>query len=200
VHDLEDGVHAGHVDATVLQDGDVRRELAALARETYSTADPAVLERAAERLASLPFWPERFDGSVRSLVALKRMTSELIARLTSAALSATQEAHGPGPLTRYAADLVVPAESRAECAILKAVADRYVMRREDSRRRQARQREQLTELASALLAAAPGSLEPWLHDAWKSAADDAGRLRVVVDQVASLTDLSALDAWQRWCG
>jgi dGTPase len=198
VHDLEDGIHAGHVDAGVLDDPGVRRELAVLARESYSDAGNAELEAAAETLAALPFWPRRFDGSMTALAALKRMTSELIARLSSAAVAATRDAHGPDPLTRYAADLVVPAESRAECAILKAVADRYVMRREDSRRRQARQREQLGELAEALLAAAPVSLEPWLQQAWKEAADDAARLRVVVDQVASLTDTSALDWWQRW--
>ena len=198
VHDLEDGVHAAHVDPLVLHDADVRSELAALARESYLDVDPAALEAAAETLAGLPFWPRRFDGSMAALAALKRMTSELIARLTAAALAATQAVHGPGPLTRYAADLVVPPDARAECAILKAVADRYVMRREDSRRRQARQREQLAELAGALLNGAPQSLEPWLQQAWAAAPDDAARMRVVVDQVASLTDTSALDWWQRW--
>ena len=198
VHDLEDGVHAAHVDPLVLHDAGVRSELAELARESYLDADPAALETAAETLAGLPFWPRRFDGSMAALAALKRMTSELIARLTSAALAATRATHGPGALTRYAADLVVPPDARAECAILKAVADRYVMRREDSRRRQARQREQLTELVVALLDGAPQSLEPWLQQAWSAAPDDAARMRVVVDQVASLTDTSALDWWQRW--
>jgi dGTPase len=182
----------------VLHDPAVRSELAALARESYSDADTACLEGAAQTLAGLSFWPQRFDGSMRALVELKRMTSELIARLTSAAVAATRAAHGPEPLTRYSADLVVPEAARAECAILKAVADRFVMRREDSRLRQAQEREQLTELATALLAAAPGSLEPWLQDAWAVAPDDAGRLRVVVDQVASLTDTSAEVWWQRW--
>jgi dGTPase len=106
-------------------------------------------------------------------------------------------AAGERALTRYAADLVVPVQARAECAILKAVADRYVMRREDAKRMQARDRERLVELAHALQAAAPDSLEPWLHHAWSSA-DDAARTRVVVDQLASLTDTSALVWWERW--
>ena len=63
---------------------------------------------------------------------------------------------------------------------------------------QARQREQLVELAAALLDAAPASLEPWLRSGWTHAADDAARLRVVVDQVASLTDTSALAWHERW--
>jgi dGTPase len=198
VHDLEDGVHGTLVDPAVLQDTDVRRELAVLARETYSDATADQLEAAAQRLAVLPFWPQDFDGSMRALAGLKRMTSELIARLTSAALAATREAHGDGPLVRYAADLVVPEEARAECAILKSVAAFYVMRRDAARRTQARQREQLGELAAAVLAAAPGSLEPWLQGAWQAAPDDAARLRVVVDQIASLTDTSALAWWERW--
>jgi dGTPase len=200
VHDLEDGVHAGHVDPAVLSDASVRQELAGLARETYSSAPAAELEEAAERLAALAFWPEDFDGSVRALAALKRMTSELIGRLTSTALGATRAAHGDGRLLRYAADLVVPLGVRAECAILKAVADLFVMRRDAALVMQARQREQLAELAAAVLAAAPRSLEPWLREAWAAATDDAARLRVVVDQLASLTDTSALAWWQRWTG
>ncbi|HEU5034442.1 MAG TPA: deoxyguanosinetriphosphate triphosphohydrolase, partial [Mycobacteriales bacterium] len=58
--------------------------------------------------------------------------------------------------------------------------------------------EQLLELADAVLAAAPAPLEPWLHGAWQRAADDGARLRVVVDQIASLTDTSALAWWRRW--
>jgi dGTPase len=123
---------------------------------------------------------------------LKRMTSELIARLSGAAVQASSERHGPGALCRYAGDLVVPVETRAECAILKAMADLFVMRRDEQRRDQARQREQLVALADAILAGAPQTLEPWLRDAWVIAPDDAARVRVVVDQVASLTDTSAL--------
>ena len=40
------------------------------------------------------------------------------------------------------------------------------------------------------------ALEPWLRPAFEQAHDDAARLRVVVDQVASLTDVSIMD-WHR---
>jgi dGTPase len=198
VHDLEDGIQAGHVDPRVLADDSDRREVAALAAETYTDLQVDALESAAVDLMGLSFWPERFDGTVPALAGLKRMTSELIARFTAAAIESTRNAHGDGPLTRYAADLVVPERVRAECAILKAVADRYVMRREEARRMQARDRERLAELGAALLAAAPDSLERWLRQAWADAPDDAARVRVVVDQIASLTDTSALAWWKRW--
>jgi dGTPase len=80
------------------------------------------------------------------------------------------------------------------------VAARYVMNRESTLQMQSRQREQLTELAGAVAVAAPDSLEPWLRGGYLAAADDAGRLRVVVDQIASLTDTSALAWYERYAG
>jgi dGTPase len=82
--------------------------------------------------------------------------------------------------------------------VLKALADHFVMRRDETLRMQARQREQLAALVETLAQKAPDSLEPWLRDAWHIAADDAQRLRVVVDQVASLTDTSAAAWFVRW--
>jgi dGTPase len=192
VHDVEDGVHAGHVDPVVLDDPDERAGVVAVARSSYLDVATDDLHAAFDRLTAQPFWVRGFDGSMRSLAALKRFTSEVTARLCSAALRATREHHGGGPVRRYDGDLVVPAETRAECAVLKAVADRYVMRRDTTVALQVRQREQLTELLGQVAARAPGSLEPWLREMWHRAPDDAARLRVVVDQVASLTDVSAL--------
>ena len=56
------------------------------------------------------------------------------------------------------------------------------------------QRALLTELVHAVHDGAPGALDRSQVAAWHSAADDAARLRVVVDQVAQLTDSSAV-AW-----
>ena len=39
-----------------------------------------------------------------------------------------------------------------------------------------------------LVHAAPGGLDPLLVPAWEEAPDDAGRLRVVIDQIASMTE------------
>jgi dGTPase len=192
VHDLEDGVHAGHVPLSALSSAAERNEVVKLARSSYLDVPTDALEAAALRLVELPAWPSGFDGSLAALAALKRMTSELIARLSGAAVRASRDRHGPGPLCRYAGDVVVPVETRAECAILKAMADLFVMSRDEQRRDQAIQREQLAALAETILAGAPRTLEPWLRDAWVVADDDAARVRVVVDQVASLTDTSAL--------
>ena len=199
VHDLEDGLHSGHVAPSVLNDGDTRDDVVALAADRYFDGAPEQVHAAADRLRALEFWPQHFDGTQRALIALKRMTSHLIARLSNAAVSATRESYGAGPLTRYYADLVVPVQARAECAVLKAVADRFVMRRDETLRLQATQREQLAALVQAVADNAPESLEPWMREAWAAAPDDAAKLRVVIDQVASLTDTSAATWFRKWC-
>ncbi len=98
------------------------------------------------------------------------------------------------PVTRYSVDLVVPRRQRLECALLKGVTAHYVMSRSGVAALQARQRELITELAAAVLSGAPHTLEPVLRPAYLAAGSDPARLRVVVDQIASLTDTSAI-AW-----
>jgi predicted deoxyguanosinetriphosphate triphosphohydrolase len=194
VHDLEDALIAGHVRLPQLAD---RAELAAVyssAARWYSDAEPAELEERFRVLRAEPYWPRDYDGSGRALAALKNLTSELIGRFCRAAERATREAYGDGPLTRYAADLIVPRAERLECAVLKAIAAHYVMGRASHEETQARQRELVTELVHGLSEGAPGALEPIFQAAYKAAPDDAARSRVIIDQVASLTDTSAT-AW-----
>ena len=78
-----------------------------------------------------------------------------------------------------------------EIAVLKAIAAHYVMRAGDRVAIMERQRELLAELVEALLARGPDALDRPFADDWAAATDDAGRVRVVIDQVASLTDASA---------
>jgi dGTPase len=191
VHDLEDAVVAGHLELDLLRDPDERAELVALTCSRVGGTTGPEVEHALDRLLGLPSWPTAYDGSHRTLAALKNTTSQLIGRFCQAAEAATRAASGDGPLRRYDADLVVPAEARLEVEVLKAVADRYVMSRDDATRRYADQQAIVQELAAALLRDAPRGLDPLLADDFAAAADDAARLRVVVDQVAQLTDVSA---------
>ncbi len=55
------------------------------------------------------------------------------------------------------------------------------------------------ELAAAVRIGAPGTIDPALRPAYEAATTDAGRLRVVVDQVATLTDTSAVAWHARLC-
>ncbi|MEW2352815.1 deoxyguanosinetriphosphate triphosphohydrolase [Spirillospora sp. NPDC029432] len=192
VHDLEDALVAGHVDFGRLADPAERRLVADTTMKLYcDDATPAELEERFAALLAEPYWPDRYDGTPRTLAALKNLTSTLIGRFCLAAEDATREAHGDRPLTRYAADLIVPRAQRLECALLKGVTAHYVWISHEETR--ARQRELILELAELMLAGAPGTLDPLFRPAFVDAADDAARLRAVVDQIASLTDTSAIE-------
>lgn len=201
VHDVEDAIHARHLDVAVLQDPEQQSALVEDARASYATdADTEELREALQRLLALPLWPTGYDASLRDLAALKNLTSYLIGRFCSAAERATRSDYGPGLLTRYGAHLVIPREARLEVAILKALALRYVMRRIGAEQVYQRQQQLLLELVDALHDRAPSSLEPWLvpwfHQAGSAADPEAARRRVIIDQVASLTDVSVVE-WHR---
>jgi len=191
VHDLEDGVVGGLVDLQHLRHPDERMAVAELAARHYSALGPADLEQVWAELLDHPWWPRDHDGTAATQVVLKRCTSTLIGRFCTAAEVATRQRSGDGPLCRYDADLVVPDREAAECALLKAVAARYVMARPEAASLQARERQVVAELVPLLADRAPAELEPAYAESWRQAPDDAARLRVVVDQVAGLTDAAA---------
>jgi dGTPase len=202
VHDVEDGFHSGYITLAPLQrDAGERAALCADVAEVYSPEAPDDLAYLlADLLADPVLAPLRdYDGSHAAQVALKRFTSVLTGRFVAAAVDATRAAFGAGRLRRYAADLVVPREVRVQCALLKGIALRYVMRRRGVEPWYARQREILAELVGVLRDRAPDGLDPVFAPMWKIAVDDAARLRVVVDQVASLTDPAAIAWHQRLC-
>jgi len=201
VHDVEDGLYAGKIALGSLRDPQERRDLVGDVRTAYAPdADPAELAERLDALIRLPCWPRGHDGGRHGLAALKTMTSQLIGRFCIATEGATHEAYGGGRLTRYTAELVVPRVTWLEVAMLKGIAARYVMWTEAREASQALERELIHELLQRLRAGAPQVLEPPFRDDWQAAADDAGRLRVVVDQVASLTDTSAVALHAVLCG
>ncbi|MEU8619792.1 deoxyguanosinetriphosphate triphosphohydrolase [Streptomyces sp. NPDC048623] len=193
VHDVEDGLHAGHIDPNLLLAEPERADIWAVALGRYvpEDTDPQELADALDRLLDQEWWPHGYDGSAVAQARLKDATSQLIGRFCLAAEGATRQAYGSGRLTRYAAELVVPRETRNECAVLKAVADRYVMQRAEQEALRADQRIVLAELAEDLAARAPEGLEPQFRALFVGAPDDRARKRVIVDQIASLTDASA---------
>jgi dGTPase len=201
VHDVEDAVHGGHVTLAQLLDPAERTAVAELAARTYAPdAEPEELEYALLRLQAQPWWPRGYDGSMHALAALKNLTSELIGRFCTAAEEATRHSYTAPQLSRYGADLVVPRPTRLECAALKAVAAVYVMQRDGAGPVYAQQQQLVQELYVALLRRAPEGLAPELRPAFEAATDDTARVRVVIDQVASLTDISVVAVHRRLTG
>jgi dGTPase len=196
VHDVEDGVVAGQVDLTLIEPAAVWETV----RGWYlPDAGDDALDAALAGMRAVGSWPTTpYDGSRRSLAALKNVTSDLIGRFCGAVQHATFAA-SDGPFVRYAADLVVPEQTRLEIAVLKGVAAHYVMRTDHRVALMERQRSLLAELVEALVPRGPDALERPFADDWHAAGDDSARLRVVLDQVASLTDASAVTWHQVIC-
>ncbi len=200
VHDVEDAVASGRLDLRRLRDTSDVAQVLAMAGGLYAAdlgADE--LGAALDRVLATGAVPTTYDGSRRDLAALKDMTSRLIGRFVLAVENATRQRHGDGDLTRYAADLVVPDDTRAEVAVLKAVAAHFVMYAVERVEVMSGQRAVVQDLVAAYQESPAERLDLDLLPDWKAAESEAAALRVIVDQVASLTDVRALSLHRRWC-
>src|ERR1700727_2473093 len=173
VHDVEDGLHAGLVSIKDLKDYSERTVVSAVARAYYCGSMPDVtaaeLDTVFAEFMKLDCWQFNFDGGPAALAAAKNLTSELVGRFCQAAEDATRAAAGTARMARYSADLGVPRRQLLECALLKAVAAHYVMRRQAAVDQQAREREVITELALSIERGAPATLDPVFQPAWGAA-------------------------------
>jgi dGTPase len=194
VHDFEDAIVNGYLDPRRLSDP---REHTAILTAIQNwvgydfTRDE--LEDALFRLMRMPEWIPSFDGSRAAMARLKNLTSDLIGRFARAATSATREAYAGPVLTRYRAHVVVPRVIEAEMAVLKGTIGAFVVSIEGRKSLYKEQRRLLKHLATALWDA-PEYLDTLHAEDFARADTDAARRRVVVDQVASLTDRFAI-AW-----
>ncbi|MFL6159962.1 MAG: deoxyguanosinetriphosphate triphosphohydrolase, partial [Marmoricola sp.] len=205
VHDLEDGIVGGHIDLAAL---DSTAELSGVwdtVRDWYlPAATDDELGAALGRVRAVGGWPQLqhgsyYDGSRAALATLKNLTSDLIGVFCGSVHTATRDAFGQRALVRHEADLVEPDETRLEIAVLKGIAAHYVMRSDARVAAMEQQRGLVQELFAALADSDGALLDESLQRDYSDAADDRARLRVVVDQVASLTDASAVAWHQRLC-
>ena len=190
VHDLEDAIFSGQVKVKNF-DNDFDILYTEMVASYGSDATKEEAAAALTRLQQLSCWPVNFDRSHRSLARLKDSTSQLIGRFVLAAELETRKVHGNGPLTRYIANLEIPREQKVEVDFLKSIAGHYLISAAASQERYAKQKVVIHELVEMLFKAAPQELDPIFGEDWKIANSDAQRLRVVVDQIASLSDPGA---------
>ncbi|RHW47249.1 deoxyguanosinetriphosphate triphosphohydrolase [Dermacoccus abyssi] len=191
VHDVEDAIAAEALDLKALDGTAERAAVVEVAARMYAPDLPAaVLDEALERVLRDDL-PATYDGTRRDLAALKDMTSTLVGRFAAAPEDATRERYGSAPLVRYEARLVIPDDVRAQVAVLKGISAHFVMFTPMRVEQHTRQRE-VVEALVAHFAEHPDDMDPMFLDDIEHATSDAEALRVVVDQVASLTDARAV--------
>ena len=200
VHDVEDAVASGRVDLSALRSTSEMAVVIKLTRELYAgDLDESELTEALSRLLETGWIPASHNGSRTDLAALKDMTSMLIGRFVQSVGVATRDKYGDGPLTRYAADLVIPDAVRAECAVLKGTAAHFVMFTDERKSVLGDQRGQIHELVAAYREQPEARLDPLHRVDFLAAADDGAALRAIIDQVASLSDPRAMALHRTWC-
>lgn len=208
VHDFEDAIVNGYLDVAQLSDPGEHHSLVGRIQQWVGyDFTREELADALYRLTRQPMWLKSFDRSRQDLARLKNLTSDLIGRFARASVTATRERYGAAvPLARYNAHVVVPRVVETEIAVLKGVMGQAIVTIDARRGVYKEQRRVLKRLADALWStdalwtAGADVLEPAFAADFLDAQTDAARARVVVDQIASLTDQTALDWHGRLVG
>jgi len=198
VHDFEDAIVSGYIDVRLLNDPAFEWELLDKVSQWngHSIATDELRE-AMFNLQSEVHWIREYAALPQQFGQLKNLTSALIGRFVSRTTQVIVDTSPAQSLARYGAILVVPASVKAEIAVLKGIVSAFLMSHESRRPFYEWQRAILRELADALLAANGAELDSYSTLAWSQASDEAAQRRVIVDQVASLTDQSALQLHNR---
>ncbi len=189
VHDFEDAIVEGFIDPAVISDpASAEALIEEVGKWSGGMLAKVQLEEAFALLQQSSYWLREFDGSPRALAQLKNLTSDLIGSFVSRTCESILENASRSSLTRYRAGVIIPSKVRSEIAVLKGIVASQVMTSDDRQGYYEDQRTLLIELAETLLVSDGNHLDSVSAEAWRNANNDEQRKRVIVDQVASLTD------------
>ena len=199
VHDFEDAIFEGSVKLEQLSTGESAL-VDEIERWSGSRIPRERLAEAFNRLQENPYWLTEWSGNPRQSAQLKNLTSSVIGRFVSRTTEATFEANQDKNFARYAADIIVPDEVTAEIAIFKGIVSYFLMSAGTKQGFYESQRLILTELADALLASNGRELDAFSKLQWENAKGEVEKHRVIVDQIATLTDASAISMHEKLIG
>lgn len=191
VHDFEDAIVGRYLSLDLLSNSINLDDLLIKVQAWTTGFSTDELADALNRLSTSNYWLDSFDLAPSSLGRLKNLASELIGRFVSAAVSATVSAN-LGKQIRIEGDLVIPRQIEAEIAVLKGIVSAVLMTASERQPYYDWQRALLIELADALLHQSGRHLDAYCTGAWQQAIDEIQQRRVIVDQIACLTDQSAI--------
>ncbi len=199
VHDFEDAIFEGSVKLEQLSTGESAL-VDEIERWSGSRIPRERLAEAFNRLQENPYWLTEWAGTPRQSAQLKNLTSSVIGSFVSRTTEATLEANPDKNFARYAADIIVPDEVAAEIAIFKGIVSYFLMSAGTKQGFYENQRLILTELADALLASNGRELHAFSKLQWENAKGEVEKHRVIVDQIATLTDASAISMHEKLIG
>ncbi len=193
VHDIEDAITGGSISLAKLHDP-AERQAALYVVQDWYRPDLSIdeLDAALTRLENERFWLLKFTGEPWSAAQLKDMCSQLIGRFVGSVVAATRDAHGTDPLARFSGQVVVPEDTEREISVLKGLAAAYVMGSAQQQPVYEAQTVVLQDLYAQFSRTGASHLDPLFRVLWERATDADARQRVIVDQIASLTDVSAV--------
>ncbi|MGB3413533.1 MAG: deoxyguanosinetriphosphate triphosphohydrolase [Microbacteriaceae bacterium] len=198
VHDFEDAIFGGYINLEEYLDQDVRQELInsilSWVGDGFTSDD---ISAALERMQESAYWLLSFDGSRWAQAKLKNLTSQLIGRFVQGSLNATRAQYPDALLHRYNATIILPAELRAEIAVLKGIVAAFVMKKAERQPIYLEQRALLSSILDHHWRTEGRDLDAGFAGDFAEAATDAEKKRVIVDQVASLTDQTAMNFEQQ---
>ncbi len=191
VHDVEDAIHAGYVNLNQLQSTDVSGSLFDIANNFYGGSfDKNLYQEQYNFLISQPYWVKNFDGTQKSLAQLKNMTSNLIGYFAQKVEASTKNHYSNETLKRFEANLVINDNIRAQILILKSIANLFMLQRKGASEGYRNERE-IIEKIFEKLSKDPTQLDRMFFEYFETAENANQQKRVIIDQIASLTDASA---------
>ncbi len=193
VHDFEDAVVEGFIKLEELRGSSQEQAIVnEIERWNGNRIDSSELAAALDRLQANQYWLNSYSGTPKDAGQLKNLTSSVIGSFVSRTTAATFQANADSLFARYAADVIVPQEVEAEIAIFKGLASYFLMSLGSRVDYYTDQRVLLSELADVLLASNGKYLDGYSVEAWKKAKTDTEKHRIIVDQIAVLTDGAAV--------
>ena len=200
VHDIEDAIYGQHFSSLALDSEPEFKEVVKLAATEYaSEINEDNLNKALNSLIKQSWWVKSFTATQVDMAALKNMTSHLIGKFTEEIEQATKAGNKAENFTRYNANLIVPLETKAQIAVLKAVVNLFVMQRKGAAENYAKEQDLILNIVDGLQNN-PQKLDPQFKHQFENAGSSKEAKRAVIDQVASLTDSSARRLAQEFVG
>jgi dGTPase len=200
VHDIEDAIYGQHFSPLALDSEPEFKEVVKLAATEYaSEINEDNLNKALNSLIKQSWWVKSFTATQVDMAALKNMTSHLIGKFTEEIEQATKAGNKAENFTRYNANLIIPLETKAQIAVLKAVVNLFVMQRKGAAENYAKEQDLILNIVEGLQNN-PQKLDPQFKHQFDNAGSSKEAKRAVIDQVASLTDSSARRLAQEFVG